>query len=201
MNLMNSNRKSSITILFTIALLTGFISIAFKQSALAFSIDFSGLPGFGGNGGLDLLKGPKGDTGPPGPPGPAGAKGDKGDTGAQGPPGPPGPKGDKGDTGDQGNGNLPAHLIVRVGVNSEGSSQPSDTTIHIEGNNPSPSTFQGSSSGTDVTIEEGNFKIIADGPGVGSVECIRNDGMGNSDPRVIVGGETKTCDVNEFVPS
>lgn len=48
---MNYNRKSSITILFTIALLTGFISVAFKQSALAFSIDFSGLPGFGGNGG------------------------------------------------------------------------------------------------------------------------------------------------------
>ena len=92
------------------------------------------------------IKGDKGDKGPQGEQGP---KGNKGDTGLKGPQGEKGDKGDKGgngDTGDQGNGNLPAHLIVRVGVNSEGISQPSDTTIHIEGNNPSPSTFQGSSS-------------------------------------------------------
>ena len=31
------------------------------------------------------------------------------------------------------------------------------------------------------------------------VECLRNDGTGDSDPTVIVGGETKTCDVNEFI--
>jgi Collagen triple helix repeat (20 copies) len=108
MNLMNSNRKSSITILFTIALLTGFISIAFKQSALAFSIEFSGLPGFGGNGGLDFLKGPKGDKGDTGSQGEQGPKGDtgsqglagpKGDTRSQGLLGEQGPKGAKGDPG------------------------------------------------------------------------------------------------------
>jgi hypothetical protein len=32
---------------FTIALLVGLMSVAFKQSALAFSIDFSRVKGFG----------------------------------------------------------------------------------------------------------------------------------------------------------
>ncbi len=86
MKLMNSNRKSSITILFTMTLLTGFISVAFMQSALAFSIDFSGLSGFNGNQGLDLLKGPKGDKGDKGDTGPPGAKSDEGDTEAAGAP-------------------------------------------------------------------------------------------------------------------
>jgi hypothetical protein len=50
------------------------MSVAFKQSALAFSIDFSGLPGFGDNQGLNFfgIKGEKGDKGD---------NGDKGDTG------------------------------------------------------------------------------------------------------------------------
>src|SRR6476620_7056360 len=98
---MNSYMKSSITILFTVALLTELMSVAFKQSALAFSIDFSGLPGLGDNQGLNFfgIKGVKGDTGPQGPPG---EKGEKGDTGEQGLPGLKGDKGDKGDTGPQG---------------------------------------------------------------------------------------------------
>jgi len=105
--IMNSYRKSSITILFTVALLTGLVSVLFKQSALAFSIDFSGLPGFGDKQGLNFfnIKGDKGDTGPQGPAGPQGErgeKGDKGDTGLQGPPGEKGDKGDKGEKGDKG---------------------------------------------------------------------------------------------------
>jgi hypothetical protein len=66
------------------------MSVAFKQSALAFSIDFSGLPGFGDNQGLNFfgIKGEKGDTvatGPQGEKGDKGDNGDKGDTGLQGP--------------------------------------------------------------------------------------------------------------------
>ncbi len=41
MKLMNLHGRLSITILFTIALLTGLASIAYIQSAHAFSIDFS----------------------------------------------------------------------------------------------------------------------------------------------------------------
>lgn len=99
---MNSLKKSTIIVLFTGALLTGFTSMAYIQSAHAFSIDFSGLPGFDGNGALDFLKGPKGDKGDTGPQGPPGPKGDKGDTGPQGPQGEQGQKGDTGATGPQG---------------------------------------------------------------------------------------------------
>src|SRR3954447_16971032 len=96
---MNSFSKLSISILFTVALSTGFLSIAYVQRAHAFSIDFSGLPGFGGDQGLNFFQGSKGEKGDPGP---QGEKGEKGDTGAQGPQGEQGPKGDKGDTGAQG---------------------------------------------------------------------------------------------------
>src|SRR6478672_5959023 len=102
MKLMNSYKKSTIIVLFATALVTGFMSVAFMQSATAFPFDLSELTGLGGTGGLDFLKGPKGDKGdtgpqgPPGPEGPQGPKGDKGDTGEQGL---PGEKGDKGDTG------------------------------------------------------------------------------------------------------
>ena len=43
MDFMNSYSKLSISVLFTVALLSGFLSIAYKQSAFAFSIDFIGL--------------------------------------------------------------------------------------------------------------------------------------------------------------
>jgi hypothetical protein len=66
---MNSYSKLSISILFTVALLTGFLSIAYVQWAHAFSIDFSGLLGFGDNQGPQGDKGDKGDTSPQGPPG------------------------------------------------------------------------------------------------------------------------------------
>ena len=87
---MNSYSKFTISILFTIALSSGFLSIAYVPRAHAFSIDFSGLPGFGDNQGLNFfgIKGDKGDTGLQGPHGEKedkGDKGDKGDTGAQGP--------------------------------------------------------------------------------------------------------------------
>jgi hypothetical protein len=42
------------SILNTITLATGFTSIAYIQSVHTFSIDFSGLPGFSGNGALDF---------------------------------------------------------------------------------------------------------------------------------------------------
>src|ERR687890_842028 len=60
---MNSHSKFPISILFTVVLSTGFLSIAYVQRAYAFSIDFSGLPGFGDNQGLNFLQGPKGVKG------------------------------------------------------------------------------------------------------------------------------------------
>ena len=86
--------KLSIIVVITFVLATGFTAMTYMQSAHAFSIDFSGLPGFGGNGALDFLKGPKGDkgdAGPQGPPGPQGEQGPKGDKGDTGPAGAPCP--------------------------------------------------------------------------------------------------------------
>jgi hypothetical protein len=113
MKLMKSNSNSSIIIVLTVTLLTGFISVvAYIQSVQAqvpgTGFDLKGIFGSNGISKLNLFKGPKGDTGPQGPPGPQGIqgpkgdKGDKGDTGTTGPQGiqgEQGPKGDKGDTG------------------------------------------------------------------------------------------------------
>src|SRR5919107_1922982 len=75
---MTSFRKLSVSILFTVVLSTGFLSITYVQRAHAFSIDFSGLLGFGDNQGFNFLQGPKGDKGDTGPQGPQGEQGHEG---------------------------------------------------------------------------------------------------------------------------
>jgi hypothetical protein len=71
-------------------LLTKFLYMEFVPRVNAFSIDFSGLPGFGDNQGFNFFKGPKGDTGPHGLQGEKGNKGDNGDESDTGPQGPHG---------------------------------------------------------------------------------------------------------------
>ncbi|MGN6709409.1 MAG: hypothetical protein ACTHKF_08695 [Candidatus Nitrosocosmicus sp.] len=75
-----SFKKSKVTILFAVLLLAGLMSVGFKQSALAFSIDTSNI-----HLNFDNL------VGSPGAPGPPGDKGPIGDIGPIGPPGIPGP--------------------------------------------------------------------------------------------------------------
>jgi Prealbumin-like fold domain len=58
-------------------------------------------------------------------------------------------------------------LIVTKKVINEGggnSKQPSDFTIKIHGNNPSPSLFPGNSSGTIVKLDMGMYSITESGP-------------------------------------
>jgi Prealbumin-like fold domain len=58
-------------------------------------------------------------------------------------------------------------LIVTKKVINEGggnSKQPSDFTIKIHGNNPSPSSFPGNSSGTIVKLDMGMYSITESGP-------------------------------------
>ena len=58
-------------------------------------------------------------------------------------------------------------LIVTKKVINEGggnSKQPSDFTIKIHGNNPSPSLFQGNSSGTIVKLDMGMYSVTESGP-------------------------------------
>ena len=55
-------------------------------------------------------------------------------------------------------------VIKKVTSNdgSSGTKKPSDFTISVTGNNPSPSSFSGSSSGTSVTLRAGSYKVTED---------------------------------------
>jgi len=57
-------------------------------------------------------------------------------------------------------------LVVTTKVNNEGggSSQPSDFTIKVHGNNPSNSSFPGNSSGTIIKLDMGIYSVTASGP-------------------------------------
>jgi Prealbumin-like fold domain len=57
-------------------------------------------------------------------------------------------------------------LVVTTKVNNEagGSSQPSDFTIKVHGNNPSKSSFPGNSSGTIIKLDMGMYSVTASGP-------------------------------------
>ncbi|HEX7207530.1 MAG TPA: beta-propeller fold lactonase family protein [Nitrososphaeraceae archaeon] len=52
-------------------------------------------------------------------------------------------------------------IIVITKVNNEGGGdkKPSDFTITVSGNNPTPSSFAGSSSGTTITVNEGTYNV------------------------------------------
>ena len=45
-----------------------------------------------------------------------------------------------------------------------GISQPSDFTISVHGNNPSPTSFPGNSSGTSVKLDMGMYSVTESGP-------------------------------------
>jgi hypothetical protein len=57
-------------------------------------------------------------------------------------------------------------LVVTTKVNNEagGSSQPSDFTIKVHGNNPSNSSFPGNSSGTIIKLDMGMYSVTASAP-------------------------------------
>ena len=86
---------------------------------------------------------------------------------------------------------LPSHVIVKVQVdnNHGGDKQAADFTMHVNGNDPSPSTFKGSESGTDVTIGEGPYNVTFDS--VSGYVLIENGGDGCDG--LIIGGQTKIC--------
>jgi YVTN family beta-propeller protein len=63
-----------------------------------------------------------------------------------------------------------AKIIVTKKVINEGGGdrEPSDFTITVDGNNPAPSSFDGRSSGTTVTINEGSYNVTEEGPDISS---------------------------------
>jgi hypothetical protein len=55
-------------------------------------------------------------------------------------------------------------VITKVDNTNGGTKKPSDFTITVSGNSPSPKTFPGSSSGTSVTLKTGKYKVAGTGP-------------------------------------
>ena len=195
---MNSFKKSSIILLFAIALLTGFMSVVYKQTANAFSIDLGQIPGMDRLQGLDLSKAHTADNGLQGS---DPTKADKSDTAD---------KSDKSDTGlknehaspeqaeEFGHLNIMVHTIELSGISNPIRS--SDFTIHVSGNHLSPTTFQGSEAGTDVKVGAGNYMVTEDMPDNLSVK--------NGDVNVhfsqnclgdIQNNEDKTCTITNTI--
>jgi hypothetical protein len=78
---------------------------------------------------------------------------------------------------------------------------PSDFTIHVEGENPSPSSFAGSVPGTTVIIGQGEYSVTETMPilpaGTEIIEHLSSDCNGT-----ISLGESRTCIItNEILPS
>ena len=53
------------------------------------------------------------------------------------------------------------NVVTKVDNTNGGTKQPSDFTITVSGNRPSPRTFSGSSSGTSVRLSSGNYEVTS----------------------------------------
>ena len=85
-----------------------------------------------------------------------------------------------------------ANLVVTKNVinNGIGNKKPSDFTITVTGNDPSPSSFSGSSSGTSVTLKPGNYKVTETNRPSGYSTIYSSDCSDRLDP-----GQTKYCTI------
>lgn len=83
-------------------------------------------------------------------------------------------------------------IVTKNVINLDGaknSAKPSDFTITVHGNNPSPSSFQGSSSGTAVKLQMGMYSVTEQGPS-GYNSTRSGDCSGG-----MMSVETKTCKI------
>jgi hypothetical protein len=85
-------------------------------------------------------------------------------------------------------------LIVTEKVVNEGSGnkKPSDFIITVHGNNPSPSSFPGSSSGTAVKLQMGMYSVTERGPS-GYNSTLSGDCSGG-----MMSVETKNCTITNI---
>src|ERR687886_472000 len=85
-------------------------------------------------------------------------------------------------------------LIVTEKVVNEGggNKKPSDFTITVHGNNPSPSAFQGSSSGKAVKLQMGIYSVTQAGPS-GYNSTLSGDCSGG-----MMSVETKNCTITNI---
>src|SRR5918995_265765 len=83
-------------------------------------------------------------------------------------------------------------IIVTTKVNNEGGGdkKPSDFTITVSGNNPTPSSFAGSTSGTTVQLSPGKYKVTESGSTTNYNSTLSNGCSGT-----IREGETNECTI------
>jgi YVTN family beta-propeller protein len=94
--------------------------------------------------------------------------------------------------GDSNNASQPGTLLVTKQVVNEGGgeAEPSDFTIIVDGNNPTPSSFDGSSSGISVQLFEGRYKVTESGPDSNYTSALSKECSGNMRE-----GENKRCTI------
>lgn len=83
-------------------------------------------------------------------------------------------------------------IVINNVINFDGAkinAKPSDFAITVHGNNPSPSSFQGSSSGTAVKLQMGMYSVTEQGP-AGYNSTRSGDCSGG-----MMSVETKTCKI------
>ena len=87
-------------------------------------------------------------------------------------------------------------IVVKNVVNDDrGTKKPSDFMIFVTGNSPSPNNFPGSASGTSVSIQAGNYRVIE--ASISGYTTTYSSGCSGS----ITGGETIKCVVsNDDIP-
>jgi hypothetical protein len=85
-------------------------------------------------------------------------------------------------------------LVVTEKVVNEGggNNKPSDFTITVHGNNPSPSSFPGSPSGTAVKLQMGMYSVTQTGPS-GYNSALSGDCSGG-----MMSVETKNCTITNI---
>ena len=86
-------------------------------------------------------------------------------------------------------------LIVteKVVKEGDGNKKPSDFTITVHGNNPSPSSFPGSSAGTAVKLQMGMYSVTEAGP-PGYNSTLSGDCSGG-----MMSVETKNCTITNML--
>ena len=82
-------------------------------------------------------------------------------------------------------------VVMKQVINKGGGDKkPSDFTITVSGNNPTPSSFTGSSSGTTVQLSTGKYKVTEPGPTTNYNSTLSNGCSGT-----IREGETNECTI------
>jgi YVTN family beta-propeller protein len=96
--------------------------------------------------------------------------------------------------GDSNNTSQHGTLLITKQVVNDGSreAEPSDFTISVDGNNPNPSSFDGSSSGTSVSLEPGSYSITES-----SLPEYTSSKSGNCAGSLTT-GETKQCTIKNL---